>query len=184
MIADTRSLSTDSYVLSNAVENKYGSSKMMITASAANGDDDPRLLLKLENCFSFGTDNKFNKNSYTIALSLKDQDDMVSALTRLEADCATRAGKDSEQIMRCLYRKGRYPTLYVKINDDTQLYDVSNKLVTDYKTYKDKRFSLDVILHIDSVFIPEKTTSIQVKLYEARLLANPPKEKIERKRLL
>jgi hypothetical protein len=107
MIADTRSLSTDSYVLSNAVENKYGSSKMMITASAATGDDDPRLLLKLENCFSFGNDNKFNKNSYTIALSLKDQDDMVSALTRLEADCATRAGKDSEQIMRCLYRKGR-----------------------------------------------------------------------------
>ena len=72
----------------------------------------------------------------------------------------------------------------MKINDDTQLYDVSNKLVTDYKTYKDKRFSLDVILHIDSVFISEKTTSIQVKLYEARLLANPPKEKRERKRLL
>ena len=181
MIADTKSFSTDSYVLSSAVENKYGSSKMMITASAATGDDDSKLLLKLENCFSFGTDNKFNKDNYTIALSLKDQDNMVSALTKIEADCATRAGKDSEQIMRCLYRKGQYPTLYVKINDDTQLYDASDKLVTNYGAYKGKRFSLDVVLHIDSVFISEKATTVQVKLYEGKLVANPPKG--ERKRL-
>ena len=182
MIAETKSFSTDSYVLSSAVENKYGSSKMMITASAATGDDDTQLLLKLENCFSFGTDNKFNKDNYSIALSLKDQDDMVSALTCLEADCATRAGKDSEQIMRCLYRKGQYPTLYVKINDDTQFYDINDKLITNYGAYKNKRFSLDAVLHIDSVFISEKATSIQVKLYEGKLV-NPPKTKRERKRL-
>jgi hypothetical protein len=155
----------------------------MITASAATDDDDSQLLLKLENCFSFGIDNKFNKDNYTIALSLKDQDDMVSALTKTEADCATRAGKDSEQIMRCLYRKGQYPTLYAKINDDTQLYDVDDKLVTKYGAYKGKRFNLNAIIHIDSVFISEKTTSIQVKLYEAKLVAvDPPKRKRERKR--
>jgi hypothetical protein len=182
MIADTKSFSTDSYVLSSAVENKYGSSKMMITASAATDDDDSRLLLKLGNCFSFGTDNKFNKDNFSISLSLKDQDDMVSALTCLETDCATRAGKDSEQIMRCLYRKGKYPTLYVKINDDTQFYDTNDKLVTNYGDYKNKRFNLNAVIHIESVFISEKTTSIQVKLYEAKLV-NPPKKK-ERKRLL
>ena len=184
MIADTKSFSTDSYVLSSAVENKYGSSKMMITASAATDDDDSQLLLMLENCFLYGTDNKFNKDNYTIALSLKDQDDMVSALTQLEADCATRAEKDPEQIMRCLYRKGQYPTLYVKINDDTQFYDVDDKLITNYRAYKGKRFNLNAILHIESVFISEKTTSIQVKLYEAKLVVNPPKKKRERKRLL
>jgi hypothetical protein len=124
-----------------------------------------------------------NKDNFSIALSLRDQDDMVSALTCLETDCATRAGKDSEQIMRCLYRKGQYPTLYAKINDDTQLYDVDDKLVTKYGAYKGKRFNLNAIIHIDSVFISEKTTSIQVKLYEAKLVAvDPPKRKRERKR--
>jgi hypothetical protein len=172
MIAETKSFSTDSYVLSSAVENKHGSSRMTITAP-----DDSKLLLKLKDGFSFGTDNKFNKDNFSIALSLRDQDSLVSALTTMETDCATKAGKDSEQIMRCLYRKGQYPTLYAKITDTTQIRDANGKPVTNYGTLKKKRFGLDAIIHIDSVFTSEKATTIQVRLHQAKILPDAPKEK-------
>ena len=127
--------------------------------------------------FLFGTDNKFNKDNFSIALSLRDQDSLVSALTTLETDCATKAGKDSEQIMRCLYRKGQYPTLYAKITDTTQIRDANGKPVTNYGTLKKKRFGLDAIIHIDSVFTSEKATTVQVRLHQAKILPDAPKEK-------
>jgi hypothetical protein len=52
----------------------------------------------------------------------------------------------------------------------------------DHKKYQDKRFRLDAVIKIESIYVSNKVTSIQVKLYEAKMLEEKPKE--SRKRLL
>jgi hypothetical protein len=84
--------------------------------------------------------------------------------------------------MKCLYRKGNTPTLYAKIDDGTEIYPPKGDDPVDHKKYQDKRFRLDVVINIESIYVSDKVTSIQVKLYEAKMLEEKPRE--PRKRLL
>ena len=179
MIADTDSFSTGSYVLGTAKKNKYSSTKTPITNPGGQ-----KLLLKLKDGFSFGTDDKFGKDAMTIAISLKERSGLVSALTTLETDCAEKSGNQEEKIMKCLYRKGDYPILYAKITPATQIRDANGKVVSNYGTLKKKRFGLNAVFHVESVFESEKGVTIQVRLLAAKILPDAPVDEEEMERLM
>ena len=40
----------------------------------------------------------------------------------------------------------------------------------DHKKYQDKRFRLDAVIKVESIYVSDKLTSTQVKLYEAKIM--------------
>jgi hypothetical protein len=72
--------------------------------------------------------------------------------------------------------------LYVKIDDETEIYPPKGDEPVDHKKYQDKRFRLDAIIKMESIYVSNSVTSIQVKLHEANIFEEKPKA--PRKRLL
>jgi hypothetical protein len=108
------------------------------------------------------------------------KDEFVSTLKLVEKESTNHVGKPGENIMKCLYRKGNTPTLYAKIDDETEIYSSKGDDPADHKKYQDKRFRLDAVIKIESIYVSGKVTSIQVKLYEAKILEEKPKEPSKR----
>ena len=52
----------------------------------------------------------------------------------------------------------------------------------DHRNYQDKRFHLNAVVKVDSIYVSDSVTSIQVKLHEAQVLEDAPRKR--RKRLL
>jgi hypothetical protein len=129
-ITKVSDFSKDSFAFEDAVENKFGSKKIKLTAS-----DQGPLLLKLEDCLSYGV-NKFGKTNYSTPLALGGKDEFVSTLKLVEKESADHVGKPGENIMKCLYRKGNTPTLYAKIDDETQIYPLKGDDPVDHKKYQ------------------------------------------------
>jgi hypothetical protein len=115
----------------------------------------------------------------TITISLREQSGLVSALTTLEADCAEKFGLQEEKIMKCLWRFGEYPILYAKITPATQIRDANGKVVSNRVSLKGKRFGLNAVFHVESVFVSDKGTTIQVRLLAAKILPDAPEPKDE-----
>ena len=178
-ITKVSDFSKDLFAFEDAVGNSYGSKKIKLTAQ-----DQGPLLLELEDCLSYGVNknNKFGKVNYSISLALRDKEEFVSALKLVEEESADHVGKPGENIMKCLYRKGSTPTLYVKIDDETEIYPPKGDDPVDHKEYQDKRFRLDAVIKIESIYVSNSVTSIQAKLHEANILEEKPKA--PRKRLL
>ena len=139
-----------SFAFGDAVGNSYGSEKVGLTAR-----DKGSLLLELEDCLSYGVskNSKFGKTNYSISLALRDKGEFVSALKLVERESADHVGNPGENIMKCLYRKGRTPTLYIKIDDETEIYPPKGDEPVDHRKYQDKRFRLDAIIKIESIYV-------------------------------
>ncbi|CAB4003406.1 Hypothetical predicted protein [Paramuricea clavata] len=169
----------DSFRFEDGVENRFGSRKIKLTAC-----DRCPLLLKVADCLSYGVDenNKYGKENLSVSLSFWEKPEFISVLELLEKECAKHVDKSGEKIMKCFYRKGNSPVLYPKINDETEIYEPNGDGPIDPKKYLNKRFHLDAIVRIDGIFLSDKTTCIQVKLYEAGILEEKPR--VPRKRLL
>ncbi|CAB4029205.1 Hypothetical predicted protein [Paramuricea clavata] len=168
----------DSFCFEDAVENSYGSKTIKLTAC-----DQGPLLLKVTDCRSYGVSkSKFDKEKYSISLSLFEKSEFISVLELIEKECAKHVGRPDEKIMKCLSRKGNTPTLYPSIDDEMEMYELKGNDPVDHKKYQDKRFHVDVIVRIKGIYVSGKTTTIQVKLYEASILEEKPK--VPRKRLL
>ncbi|CAB4020285.1 Hypothetical predicted protein [Paramuricea clavata] len=174
-----QSLPKVSFAFEGAIGNSYGPEKVGLTAR-----DQGPLLLELEDCLSYGVSksNKFGRISYSISLALRDKEEFVSAQKLVEKESADHVGNPGENIMKCLYRKGSTPTLYVNIDDETEIYPPKGDEPVDHKKYQDKRFRLEAIIKIESNYVSSDVTSIQVKLHEANILEEKPKA--PRKRLL
>ena len=86
--------SKDSLAFEDAIGNKFGSKKIELTAQ-----DQGQLLLKLENCLSYGVNknNKFGRVNYSISLALRDKEDFVSALELVEGESASHIGISFER---------------------------------------------------------------------------------------
>ena len=108
-ITKVSDFSKDSFAFEDAVGNRYGCRKFKLTAR-----DQGPLLLKLENCLSYGVNknNKFGNVNYSIPISLKDKEAFVPVLELVERESAKHLGKPGEDIMKYLYRKGDAPVLY------------------------------------------------------------------------
>ena len=89
-----------------------------------------------------------------------------------------------EAVMKCFYRKGASPTLHVKIDDETEIHLPKGNERLDRKKLQGKRFHLDAVIKVESlyVYMSDDTVSVQVKLYEGKVLEEKPRE--PRKRLL
>ena len=144
-ITNISDFSKDSFTFEDAVGNRYRSRKFKLTARYQGP-----LLLKLENCLSYGVNknNKFGKVNYSIPISLKDKETFVSVLELVERESAKHLDKPSEEIMKCLYRKGNSPVLYAKIDDDTEMYPPKGDEPVDHRKYQDKRFNLNAIINL------------------------------------
>ena len=165
--------SKDSFTFEDAVGDVYGSRKIKLTAR-----DQGPLLLKLETCLSYGVNknSKFGKVNYSVPISLKDREAFVSVLELVERESAKHLDKPGEEIMKCLYRKANSPVLYAKIDDDTEMYPTKGDEPVDHKKYQDKRFNLNAIIKVDSIYVSDSVTSIQVKLREAQVLEDAPRK--------
>ena len=100
----------------------------------------------------------------------------------MERESAKHLDKPGEEIMKFLYRKGNSPVLYAKIDDYTEMYPTKGDEPVDHKKYQDKRFNLNAIIKVVSIYVSDSVTSIQVKLHEAQVLEDVPRK--PRKRLL
>jgi hypothetical protein len=111
-ITKVSDFSKDSFAFEDAVGYSYGSKKIGLTAS-----DGGPLLLKFENCLAYGINknNKFEKVNSSIPLAVGTHEEFVTALELLEKECARHAGKPGSDVMRCLSRKGKSPTLMQRL---------------------------------------------------------------------
>jgi hypothetical protein len=130
-ITKVTDFSKDSFAFEDAVENKFGTKKIKLTAL-----DQGPLLLKLEDCLSYGVNrnNKFIKTNCSITLALGGKDEFVLKLVEKESDGDPPKGDEP----------------------------------VDHKKYQDKRFRLEAVIKIERIYVSDKVTSIQVKLYEAK----------------
>ena len=144
------------------------------------------LLLKVENCFSYGViaDDRFGKIKYSVPIVLEDRESFLSALELVEAEAVKQVSDPpeygrSERLMRCLYRKDWHPVLYTKIDGDTRMYPSVGDKPVSHKKYMDEGFYLSAVVMVDSIYVTEDVVSIQVKLYEARVLEDPSRKSRE-----
>jgi hypothetical protein len=70
-------------------------------------EDGGPLLLKLENCLTYGINknSKFGKDNYTVPLAVGTHTEFVSALEMVEKKYAAVVGKPDINVMRCFYRE-------------------------------------------------------------------------------
>jgi hypothetical protein len=157
-------------LLEDAVENRYGSKKVKITTS-----DQGPLLLKIVYHTVYKND-KYAKTTYSVPIVLEGRDNFVSVLELVEKECADFADVPDEAIMKCLYRKGVSPTLYAKIDEETDIYSSKGGKQIDHKKLQNERFHLDAVIKVENLYVSNKTVSIQVKLYEGKILEEKPRE--------
>jgi hypothetical protein len=124
------------------------------------------LLLNVEDCLSYvvNKNDKIGKTTYSMTMALGGKEEFLSILELVEKVCSKRVDTDGENIMKCLYRKDKSATLYVKIDGETEIYPPKRDDHVDHKKYQDKRFHLDAIIKSESIYVSDKTISIQVKL--------------------
>jgi hypothetical protein len=91
-ITKVTDFSKDSFAFEDAVENKFGSKKIKLTAL-----DQGPLLLKLEDCLSYGVNrnNKFIKTNCSISLALGGKEEFVSTLKLVEKESVDGGWKRS-----------------------------------------------------------------------------------------
>ena len=104
-------------------------------------DRDP-LLLKVENCFSYGViaDDRFGKIKYSVPIVLEDRESFLSALELVESEVDKYVNDPpeygrGERLMRRLYRKNWHPVLYAKIDGDTRMYPPTGDKAVNHKKY-------------------------------------------------
>ena len=145
-------------------------------------DRDP-LLLKVENCFSYGViaDDRFGKIKYSVPIVLEDRESFLSALELVESEVDKYVNDPpeygrGERLMRRLYRKNWHPVLYAKIDGDTRMYPPTGDKPVNHKKCTEEAFYLDAVVRVDGVYTTEDVISIRVTLHEARVLKDPPRK--------
>lgn len=98
-----------------------------------------------------------------MSIALGGKEEFVSVLELVEKECSyhlNRLGDDhAEHFIKCLYRKGKSPALYVKIDGETEMYPPKGENSVDHTKYQDKQFRLDASIKIESIYVSDTTTS-------------------------
>ncbi|CAB4005761.1 Hypothetical predicted protein [Paramuricea clavata] len=65
-------------------------------------------------------------------------------------------------------KKGKFPILYVKLDDETVFFEENGELI-GHREYRDRWFRSDVIVRIESLYVNGDNVSVQIKLHEVRV---------------
>ena len=129
--------------------------------------------------YGINKNNKFGKDNYIIPLAVGTHTEFVSALETEEKKCARTVGKPDSDVMRCLYRKGKSPVLYAKIDKRTLMHSAEDDSNVNTMKQRSERLHLDAIIMVESIFVSESVTTIQIKLYQAKILKEKAEEPTE-----
>ena len=153
---------------------KFGTEKIRLTSPGGR-----TLQLEITDCLSYGVNksNRFGKLEFTLPISLGDEHQaIIPVLDLIGEECVefTMNPLKQKSAMKCLYKKGKTPVLYVRIADETVFFDSSGE-VTGHREFRDRRFRLDATIRIESLYIAvDGGVSVQVKLHEARVRPDRP----------
>jgi hypothetical protein len=174
-ITDHTDFTNESFAFGEHIRyKKFGTEKIRLTSPGGR-----TLLLEITDCLSYGVNksNRFGKLEFTLPISLGDEHQaIIPVLDLIGEECVefTMNPLKQKSAMKCLYKKGRTPVLYAKMDDETVFFD-SSGVVTGHRKFRGKRFRLDAIIRIESLYIAvDGGVSIQVKLHGVRVRPDRP----------
>ena len=152
-ITNISDFTKDSFTFEDVINGRSKFNSIKILAQ-----DRGPLLLKVENCFSYGVivDDRFGKIKYSVPIVLEDNELFLSALELVESEVDKYVNDPpeygrGERLMRCLYRKDWHPVLYAKIDGDTRMYPPTDDKPVNHKKYTEEAFYLDAVVRVDVV---------------------------------